>query len=141
MQFKSLAIMLLPTIWDEKLSQKPHQICVRSSWLAVTSYDMKKMGRSFNFLNGIEPKGGKGIYLVYFACLRYSSYHCHQEEVPSLTESAAVCCSCIFVTFLLRNIFKKHLAELVPCVPLNAYYSVFYYTQLQSIWIMAHFLS
>lgn len=95
---------------------------------------MKKIGKGFNFLNWIKSKGENGVYLVYLACLSYSSYHCHQHSssFPSPIRSVAIPCLCIFASLsCLETFFRKLSAVSETCQLLNAYYSVFHYTHLQ----------
>lgn len=95
---------------------------------------MEKIGKGFNFLNWIKSKGEKGVYLVYLACLSYSSYHCrqHSSSFPSPTQSVAIPCLCIFVPpSCLETFFRKLLPVSEACQLLNAYYSVFHYIHLQ----------
>lgn len=103
---------------------KPCQICLGSSWVAVTPYDMDKTGTGCNFLNWIKPKGEKGVYLLYLACLSYSSCHCHQysSSLSSLTQSAVIHCLCVLVPpSCLEVFFRELLAVSEVCQLLNAY--------------------
>lgn len=88
---------------------KPQQTCLGSGEMAVTPYDMENMGTGFNCLKWIKPKGEKGIYLAYLACLSYSSYHCEQfsSSFPSLTQLAVVQCPCIMVPPSCLEIFFR----------------------------------